>query len=136
MRMLALDDVARIALALPQTEEVVEGHRGGRAWRTKNGMFVWERGPTGADLTALDAAGREWPDGAVVGIRTDGLHTKEALLEANPDCLFTIPHFDGYPAVLVRLDRVDPALLRELIVDAWLDRAPKRVAREYLAAER
>ncbi len=129
-----LDDVRRIALDLPESAEVENGHRGGRGWRTKAGLFVWERGPSGADLTSLAALGREWPDGVVVGVRTDGLDGKEALLASLPDALFTIPHFDGYPAVLVRLNSVDPQLLRELVTDAWLLRAPKRVAKEWLAA--
>jgi hypothetical protein len=132
--MAGLDDVRAIALALPGVTEVVEGHRGGAGWRTKAGLFVWERGASGADETALAALGRSWPEGVVVGVRTDGLEGKEALLAALPDALFTIPHFDGYPSVLVRLDRVDPGLLAELVTDSWLLRAPKRVAAEWLAA--
>jgi len=128
-----LDDVRRIALGLPEAVEVANGQRGGAGWRTRNGLFVWERGPSGADLATLAALGREWPGAVVVGVRTDGLEAKEALLASFPDALFTIPHFDGYAAVLVRLDRVDPELLRELVTDAWLLRAPKRVARAWLA---
>lgn len=127
-----LDDVARIALALPQSEEAVDGHRGGRAWRTKRGSYVWERPPSATDLDVLASLDRVWPEGTVVGVRTDGLDTKAALLEMHPGSLFTVPHFDGYPAVLVVLPRVDEQLLRELVVDAWLTRAPKRVARDWL----
>ena len=75
----------------------------------------------------------EWPDGPVIGVRTEGLDGKEALLGSFPDVFFTIPHFDGYPAVLVRLDAIDLEQLREVVTDAWLLKAPKRVAKEWLA---
>ena len=130
----SLDDVRALALALPGTTEQVDGHRGGASWRTKAGAFVWERGPSKADLAALDALDRAWPEGVVVGMRTDGLDEKQALIETNPDVFFTIPHFDGYPAVLVRLDAVDPEQLREVLTDAWLLRAPRRVITAWLAA--
>lgn len=131
--MVDLDDVAAIALGLPNVFEKVDGHRGGRQWRTKRGMVVWQRGPSKADLAKLESVGRSWPDGVVVGIRTDSLETKEALLASFPEALFTIPHFDGYAAVLARLDVIDRALLAELITDAWLEAAPKKVAEEWLA---
>jgi hypothetical protein len=60
------------------------------------------------------------------------LGIKEALLVDDPDVFFTIPHFDGYAAVLVRLERIDVAALDELILEAWLARAPKRLAKEFL----
>lgn len=56
----------------------------------------------------------------------------EALVAAEPELFFTTPHFDGYPAVLVRLERIPLDELEELNVEAWLDRAPKRLARRYL----
>ena len=129
-----LEDVRAIALSLPDTHEVIDGHRGGAAWRTRAGLIVWERGPGRTDLAQLAELGRSWPNGPVVGVRTDGLHGRQALLETFPDSFFTIPHFEGYPAVLVRLDEIDSDLLREVVTDAWLLRAPKRVAQEWLAA--
>ncbi|QIG39083.1 hypothetical protein G5T42_05920 [Microbacterium sp. 4R-513] len=131
--MATLDDVRAIALSLPETHEAVDGHRGGAGWRTKDGLFVWERGPSKADLAKLRELGREWPDGPVVGVRTDGLDGKAALLESFPEQFFTIPHFEGYPAVLVRLQVIDVDLLREVVTDAWLLKAPKRLAKEWLA---
>jgi len=128
----SLEDVRAIALSFPGTFEKVDGHRGGAGWRTKDGLFVWERGASKADMAALDALGRAWPDGAVIGVRTDGLDGKEALLETFPDVYFTIPHFDGYPAVLVCLDRIDADLLRETITDAWILKAPKRLSAAWL----
>jgi hypothetical protein len=130
--MATLEDVRRIALDLPGTSETVEGHRGGASWRTPNGSFVWERGPSVTDLRDLAQAAHEWPSGEVAGLRTDGLEAKEELMAAYPAEFFSIPHFDGYPAVLVRLESIDLGLLREVITDAWLLRAPKRVAKAWL----
>ncbi|MFE7845652.1 MmcQ/YjbR family DNA-binding protein [Microbacterium sp. NPDC057407] len=130
--MVTLDDVRQIAMALPGVEERVDGHRGGATWRTSAGLFVWERGPSKADLVALRKLGRTWPDGTVIGVHTAGMDEKQALLETYPAAFFTIPHFDGSPAVLVRLDAIDRGHLEEVITDAWLLRAPTSVAREWL----
>ncbi|MFC8680626.1 MmcQ/YjbR family DNA-binding protein [Microbacterium ureisolvens] len=132
--MATLDDVRTIALGFPGVLERVDGHRGGASWRTPAGAFVWQRGPSGRDLEQLAELGREWPEGDVVGVRTDGLQVKEALLETFPEAFFTIPHFDGYPAVLVRLAAIDPEQLREVVTDAWLLKVTKRVANEWLSA--
>jgi hypothetical protein len=123
------DDVARIALELPETDERLS--RDQRQWRVKEKGFVWERPLRRGDYEALgDAA----PDGPILGARVEHLVAKEALLADDPDVFFTTPHFDGYPAVLVRLERIGEEDLRELIVEAWLARAPKRLARAYLDA--
>jgi hypothetical protein len=91
--------------------------------------LAWERPLRPADIRALgDAA----PTGNVLGARVEHLGAKEALLADDPGVFFTTPHFDGYPAVLVRLDRIALEDLEELIVEAWLARAPKRLAREYV----
>jgi hypothetical protein len=121
------DDVRRIALGLPETSEGVSwGHA---HWRVKDKGFVWERPLRRSDLEALgDAA----PEGPILGARVEHLVAKEALLADDPDVFFTTPHFDGYPAVLVRLDEISVADLEEVIVEAWLCRAPKRVAQAYL----
>jgi hypothetical protein len=97
----------------------------------KNKGFVWERPLRPADLRALgDAA----PDGPILGVRVEHLGAKEALLADDPAIFFTTPHFDGYPAVLVRLERIGREDLEEVIVEAWLARAPVRLAREYIEA--
>ena len=132
--MATLDDVRAIALDFPGVIEQLDGHRGGASWRTPAGAFVWQRGPSGRDREQLASLGREWPPGDVIGVRTDGEQVKQALLETYPDAFFTIPHFDGYPAVLVRLDAIAPALLREVVTDAWLLKVTKRVAGEWLAS--
>jgi hypothetical protein len=61
---------------------------------------------------------------------------KEALLRSDPRAFFTTPHFDGYPAVLVQLDKISAKGLKQLIVEAWLARAPERAVREYLASRK
>ena len=131
--MATIDDLRAITRTLPQTVEGVEGHGGGLAWRVGTGLYAWERGPRKTDLAALEALGREWPPGVVIGVRTEGEETKEALLASFPDVMFTIPHFDGYPAVLIRLDDIAPDLLAEVVSDAWLVKAPKRLATQWLA---
>jgi hypothetical protein len=123
------DDVRRIALALPETSEQVS--RDLRQWRVKDKGFVWERPLRRADIEAL---GDDAPDGPILGARVEHLGAKEALLVDEPGVFFTTPHFDGFPAILVRLDRIGLEGLHELIVEAWLARAPKRLARSYVDA--
>lgn len=125
------DDVRRIALALPHTDEHAS-HGGTAAWRVKAKGFVWERPLRRSDLRAL---GDSAPDGPILGARVEHLGAKEALLADDPDVYFTTPHFDGYPAILVRLERIAVDELEELIVEAWLARAPKRIAKEYVDHE-
>jgi hypothetical protein len=123
------DDVARLALAMP---EVVESTSYGSAsWKVKDKGFVWERPLRKSDLARLGEEAA--PEGPVLAAYVDGLDEKEAVLAANPDCCFTIAHFNGFPAVLILLDRIEVGLLRELITDAWLARAPKKLAADYLA---
>jgi len=121
------DDVRRIALALPRTSEGVS--RGLRQWRVKDKGFVWERPLRRADVEAL---GEDVPDGPILGARVEHIGAKDALLADDPGVFFTTPHFDGYPAVLVRLERIAPDDLDELIVEAWLACAPKRLAKAYV----
>ena len=121
------DDVRRIALELPETSERTS--RGLRQWRVKDKLFVWERPLRRSDLQAL---GDEAPDGPILGARVEHLVAKEALLANDEGVFFTTPHFDGYPAILVLLDPIDVDDLDEVIVEAWLARAPKRLAKAYL----
>ena len=121
------DDVRRIALALPETSERLSRDR--PQWRVKDKLFVWERPLRRSDLEAL---GDQAPSGPILGARVEHLGAKEALLANDEGVFFTTPHFDGYPAILVRLERIDVEGLDEVIVEAWLARAPKRLAKSYL----
>jgi hypothetical protein len=123
------DDVRRLALALPESGERLS--RELRQWRVKDKLFVWERPLRRSDLEAL---GDDAPDGPILGVRVEHLGAKEALLADDPGVFFTTPHFEGYPAVLVRLERIGLEDLDEVIVEAWLARAPKRLAKAYLDA--
>jgi hypothetical protein len=121
------DDVRRIALGLPETSEGVS--RDQRRWVVKDKGFVWERPLRQTDLEAL---GDDAPDGPILGARVEHLGAKEALLADDSSVFFTTPHFDGYPAILVRLDAISVEDLEEVIVEAWLARAPKRLVAAYL----
>ena len=120
------DDVRRIALALPETSEGES--RGHATWRVRDKHFVWERPLRKADLAAL---GDDAPEGPILGACVEHEVAKEALLADDPEVFFTTPHFDGYAIVLVRLDEIELGELEEVIVEAWLNRAPKRLARAY-----
>jgi hypothetical protein len=121
------DDVRRIALALPGVVEEGTDHP---SWRVGKKLLAWDRPLRRADREHLgDAA----PAGPVLGVTTADLDDKADLLAAEEPVVFTTPHFNGYPSVLVRLDEADVALLEELITDAWLARAPKRAVAAYLA---
>ena len=124
------DDVDRLARSLPETEE--GSSYGNRAWTVKGKAFAWERPLRKADLEALgDAA----PDGPILGARVEHVVAKEALLAEDPGVYFTTPHFDGYPAVLVQLERIAVAELEELLAEAWRARAPKRLAQAFLRGQ-
>ena len=124
------DDVRAIALDLPATEELRS--RDLLQWKVKDKLFVWERPLRRADLKAL---GDSAPEGPILGAWVEHLGAKEALLADDPSLYFTTPHFDGYAIVLARLDAIEGDELRELVVEAWLARAPARLADEYLASQ-
>jgi hypothetical protein len=118
------DEVHRIAMAMPEAVE-----RSPRDWRVKGKGFVCERPLRKSDLLEL---GADAPDGPVLGLRVADVGVKEALLADDPDVYFTTSHFDGYAMILARLDKIGSAELEELIVESWLVRAPKRLAKQYL----
>ena len=124
--MASWEDVRAMALALPESSERLS--RGLRQWRVRDKLFVWERPLRRADLEAL---GDDAPGGAILGARVEHLGAKEALIADDPTVFFTTPHFDGYPAILVCLDRITLDDLHEAIVEAWLARVPKRLAKLY-----
>lgn len=124
------DDVSRLAVELPEVEELTS--RGGQLeWKVKGKNLAWERPLRQRDLDELgDAA----PTGPILGVRTDGEAEKLALVQEDPAVFFTTAHFNGYPAVLVRLDKITEPALRELIVGAWLIQAPKTLVKQFQAS--
>jgi hypothetical protein len=122
------EDVGRIALSLPDSEEHISRH--GRQWRVKRKLFAWERPLRPKEVAEL---GERAPDGPVLGVRVEHLGAKQALLEDDPDVYFTTSHFEGYAAILIRLDRIAPGELEEAIVEAWMARAPSRLVDALLA---
>jgi hypothetical protein len=123
------DDVRRLALALPETDEQVR-RDGLRQWRVREKLFVWERPLRPKEIEALgDAA----PDGPILGARVEHLVAKEALLANDRRVFFTTSHFDGHPSVLALLDLITVQDLEELVAEAWLARAPPRLVETYLS---
>jgi len=127
-----MDDVARVASALPEVTEGLSYRY--RTWKVGKTSFAWDRPLSKADLKRL--GDEPAPTGPLLAVRTDDLHDKEAVLQARPDVCFTIAHFDRYPAVLVRLNDCDLDSLTELITAAWLAAAPDALAREFVARTR
>jgi hypothetical protein len=121
------DDVASIVGELQLTDE-----RSPHEWRVGKKLIAWERPLRKSDREVLAALGIEPPEGDILGVRVADEGVKFALIADEPDVYFTTPHFDGYPAVLVKLAEIDGLGLRELIVEAWLTQAPKRLVQEFL----
>ncbi|MBE7187323.1 MmcQ/YjbR family DNA-binding protein [Jatrophihabitans endophyticus] len=116
------DDVRRIALSLPETAE------DNFTFNVVGKSFVWpwrERvAPKKKRVRRLD----------VVALRTDGVEEKDELIASDPAKFFTEDHYNGYAAVLLRLDQVDADELRELLTDAWRVQAPKKLRKAHNAA--
>jgi hypothetical protein len=126
-----LDDVERLATDLPA---VTAGERyGNLTWLVGGKAFAWERPFSKADIKRFGASVP--PEGPIVAVRVADLNEKEAVLAGSSKAFFTIPHFDGYAAVLIQLKRVTRKALQEAIVDAWLACAPPQLADEYLAGD-
>jgi hypothetical protein len=126
--MASWQEVTEACLALPEVVETTSGH-GGRQWRVRDKSFVWERPLRRKDLEEL---GPDAPAGPVLAASVPDEGAKRALVAAEPDVYFTTHHFDGYAAVLVRLDELDRAALTELVGEAWACRAPKRLLAQHV----
>jgi len=121
--------VRRIALKLPGTSEEVRSS-GTSAWIVNKKFFAWERPLRPTDIAAL---GDRAPVGPILGVRTADLEMKAVFLASDPKVFFTTPHFEGYPAVLIRLDKISTSQLKDVIIEAWLARAQKRAVAAYLS---
>jgi hypothetical protein len=128
--MTSFEDVARLVAQLP---EVTEGERHGhRTWFVHGKGFAWERPFSKTDLKRFGEVTP--PDGPILAVKVADLNEKEAVLAANHAGIFDIAHFNGFPAVLIQLDRVGRKGLREAILDGWLACAPPKLAEQYLAS--
>ncbi len=126
--MATMADVRRIALGLP---EVTEGLRHGHpTWFAGKRAFAWDRPFSKADIARFGAVTP--PEGPILAVVVEDLMEKEAVLSASSEAFFTIPHFEGYAAVLIRLKAVTKPVLRDAIVDAWLTCAPSHLADQYV----
>jgi hypothetical protein len=141
------DDVRRLALAFPETTEAVS--RGSAHWRVhaagRDRGFVWERplrknelahlkslGASGAEASGAAASGAVEP---VLGARVEDEAVKFALVDEDPSVFFTTPHFDGFPAILIWLERIQQRRLEEVVTDAWIAMAPPALADAWLAED-
>jgi hypothetical protein len=128
----SLDDAARMAMELPQ---VVEGdHNGNRSWSVAGKTFAWERSFSKADIKRF--GDDPVPEGPIVAVRVDDLGEKEAVLAAGHRGFFTIPHFNGYAAILIQLKSANKGPVRDALVDGWLACAPGDLASSFLAGKR
>jgi hypothetical protein len=126
--MVTLQDVSRMALELPEVVE--DERRGNLTWAVAGKTFAWERPFSKADIKRFGAAAP--PEGPLLAVRVEDLGEKEAVLAANPKTFFTIPHFDGFSAVLVQLNLATKKAVQEALTDGWLACAPPKLAAQFL----
>lgn len=119
-------DVERISLALPEAEEGTS--YGSQAWKVRRRTFAWERPLRQRDK---DELGDATPGGIVLGVRAEDELAKQVLCENEGPAVFTVAHFDGFSAVLIDLEAIEPDLLEDLITDSWRAMAPARLVKGF-----
>ena len=125
--MVTYRQVEQFALTLPETTST-PSYGGAPALRVNKKLFARLRGEMADHDDELTGA----PYGEVLMVGVSDLGEKEALLASNDRVFFTLPHYDGYPAVLVRLALADEVEVRELLMEAWMRTAPKRALKAYV----
>jgi hypothetical protein len=124
-----IEAVEQLVAGLPEVGETTS--YGNRCWTVRSKMFAWIRPFSKADLQRF--GDDPVPGGTILAVRVDDVMEKDAVLAEGRPGFFTIPHFDGYAAVLIQLDLADPHDVEEAIVDGWLAMAPTKLADEFLA---
>lgn len=128
--MVTVETVEAIVAVLPEVGEKTS--YGNRSWTVRDKVFAWIRSFSKADLKRF--GDEPVPGGPILAVRVEDLMEKDALLAEGRPGHFTIPHFEGYAAVLIQLDVAEPDDVDEAIVSAWLAMAPRRLADQYLAS--
>jgi hypothetical protein len=118
-----LNDVRRIALALPDTTADEDGVGVRNAGKVKGIAWRWKQ--------RIDPKGPRVPNDSVLAVRTPSLADKESLIATDPEVYFTEPHYNNYPAVLVRLATIDMRELEEILEDGWRCLAPRAAVQRF-----
>jgi hypothetical protein len=125
-----IEDARRIALSVPETSAGENADNGQVGFQVRDKGFAWTY------MERVDGQRGRVPRIDVLAVRVPDQEEKAALLASDPDKFFTTAHYNGYPAVLVRLPAVEIDELTELLADAWRCRAPRRLVAAFDAAGR